>query len=610
MQVAVRGSSFLVCGVALLLLLCFFGQSTALAGPETVIAWNPSHQNDTAVGWHEYVVCGDITQRAMALLEGEFTNVLCWETGMGLTTRNYPALQSETDMANAANADIFIAVHTNTGAASGVLGNYWYSDGASGHYAEDVLVSVADTMEMKFHYARGRADVFVLDPVNNHAPIRVLLELGDSESDRKLLSSEAGRQKLAEALAAAVRKFTPPAMRHQETDSRIAYTGSWTSFKTSGASGGSYTYADSAASATITFNGTRLEWVATTGTTMGRASVTLDGGDPIAVDLHSATTRRQVKVWSTGELSDAPHMVAITWTGDSSAASVGTRVNIDAVEVNGSLTYAGEPPAPSPTRFQQTNAKIVYAGAWVPFSVSGASGGSYSYAASAASATVRFEGTQLDWVATTGLTMGRAGVSLDGGDVVSADLYSATTLRQQKVWSTGTLAPGQHTVVITWTGQPSASGGARINIDAFDVLGSLVQAPAPSLYEQNDSRIAYAGTWSSLVASGSSGGDYFYADSAATATVAFTGTSLDWIATKGVTMGRAYVSLDGAPPVLVDLYNPSVARRQNVWSTGILASGAHTVCITWTGQRSVAGGGTRVNIDAVVVDGTLIQAGS
>ena len=75
-------------------------------------------------------------------------------------------------------------------------------------------------------------------------------------------------------------------------------------------------------------------------------------------------------------------------------------------------------------------------------------------------------------------------------------------------------------------------------------------------------------------------------------------------------MGRAYVSLDGAPPVVRDLYNPSVARRQDVWSTGTLASGAHTVCITWTGQRSVAGGGTRVNIDAVAVEGVRIQAGS
>src|SRR5450756_1655947 len=53
--------------------------SPALAAPETVIAWIPSHQDDNGTnGWHEYQVCGDIVQRTMALLP-DFTNVLCWE---------------------------------------------------------------------------------------------------------------------------------------------------------------------------------------------------------------------------------------------------------------------------------------------------------------------------------------------------------------------------------------------------------------------------------------------------------------------------------------------------------------------------------------------------
>jgi hypothetical protein len=74
----------------------------------TVIAWQPSHQDDTGTnGWHEYQVCGDITQRTMALLPG-FTNVLCWQTSMGLTTDNLAALQSEIDQENAAHAQVTI----------------------------------------------------------------------------------------------------------------------------------------------------------------------------------------------------------------------------------------------------------------------------------------------------------------------------------------------------------------------------------------------------------------------------------------------------------------------------------------------------------------------
>ena len=241
-------------------LLFMAGGSAALAGPETIIAWTPSHQNDTGSrGWHEYLVCGDITQRAMALLAGDYTNVLCWETGMGLTTRNYPALGSETAQANAAGAQIFIAVHVNSGAASGVLGEYYRGDSTSARYAEHLLRSVAATMGMKYWYTSARTDLFVLDPANNHAPVRVLLELGDAAADRALLSSDAGRQRMAEALAQAVRDYTPPPSRYEQGDTYLAYTGKWTASSTSSASGGSFRYAN-ASGASVTLPSTARIW--------------------------------------------------------------------------------------------------------------------------------------------------------------------------------------------------------------------------------------------------------------------------------------------------------------------------------------------------------------
>lgn len=172
----------------------------------TVIAWNPSHQDDTGTdGWHEYAVCGDIAKRTMALLPG-FKNVLCWETGMGLTSSSSGALKAECEKANDANAQIFIAVHVNGGAQSGLSGTYYEGDALSAGYAEALLKSVAATMGMTFHYVRPRSNLFVLNPAKNDARIRVLLELGDNEADRELLGSEDGRQKLAAALAKAVKE--------------------------------------------------------------------------------------------------------------------------------------------------------------------------------------------------------------------------------------------------------------------------------------------------------------------------------------------------------------------------------------------------------------------
>jgi N-acetylmuramoyl-L-alanine amidase len=179
----------------------------------TVIAWNPSHQDDTGTdGWHEYLVCGAIANKTMALLPG-FTNVLCWETGMGLTSDSGAALKSECDKANAAGAEVFIAVHINGGGGSGYAGYYYTGDSSSASYVDALLKSVAASMGKTLRYVKPRSNLFVLDPANNHARLRVLLELGDNATDRKKLTSAAGQQKLAEALAKAVKENNPSDFR-------------------------------------------------------------------------------------------------------------------------------------------------------------------------------------------------------------------------------------------------------------------------------------------------------------------------------------------------------------------------------------------------------------
>ena len=199
--------------------------SPVVAGTGTVIAWNPSHQDDTGPnGWYEYAVCGEIAQLTMALLP-DFTNVLSWETGTGLASRSESALESECDQAKAAHAQIFIAVHVNGGAASGFTGLYHTGDSPSAHYAEALLRSVAATMGMTFFDVKPRSDLFVLDPANNQAPIRVLLELGDNVADRALLVSEKGQRRLAAALAKAVDENVPSTFRYEQGAARLAYTG-------------------------------------------------------------------------------------------------------------------------------------------------------------------------------------------------------------------------------------------------------------------------------------------------------------------------------------------------------------------------------------------------
>ena len=82
-----------------------------------------------------------------------------------------------------------------------------------------------------------------------------------------------------------------------------------------------------------------------------------------------------------------------------------------------------------------------------------------------------FTGTYLAWIATAGITLSRAWVSLDGGTAVNINLARTAVAYQQSVWNTGALVSGKHTVKIWW--DPSNAASKYISVDAFDLLGSL-----------------------------------------------------------------------------------------------------------------------------------------
>ncbi len=73
-------------------------------------------------------------------------------------------------------------------------------------------------------------------------------------------------------------------------------------------------------------------------------------------------------------------------------------------------------------------------------------------------------------------------MTLDGSAPVVVDLYNSGTLSQQRVWNSGTLVSGNHTIKIEWTGTKNASATATaIGVDAIEVLGSLTQAAAAAV---------------------------------------------------------------------------------------------------------------------------------
>jgi beta-N-acetylhexosaminidase len=273
------------------------------------------------------------------------------------------------------------------------------------------------------------------------------------------------------------------------------------------------------------------------------------------------------------------------------------------------LVSSGVATAAASTLYQQNSSMLIYSGTWTASSSTPASGGSFRYAnTSGSSMTAYFNGTSLAWIAKKSNVYGKARVTLDDEAPVLVDLYSASTMWKQTVWSTGTLTSGYHRVKIEWTGQKrTASRGTNINVDALEIDGAPTSAP--TRYQQTDTRLSFTGKWTTSSTTSASGGTFGLANSTrSSVTVKFTGVCLVWIAKKSPAYGKASVSVDGGPAVTVNLYNSTTVWRQQVWRTKWLTSGTHSVTISWTGTKSAAATATNINVDSFDILGKPLPA--
>jgi hypothetical protein len=266
-------------------------------------------------------------------------------------------------------------------------------------------------------------------------------------------------------------------------------------------------------------------------------------------------------------------------------------------------TYADDFTYLAVGRYEQSDWRVFYSGKW-RVRRGAFSGGSYSYTSTKrSSVTVCFYGTQLDLIATKARTSGIASVSVDGGWPVSVDLYYPTTLPQQRVFGTGTLANGLHRVEITYArAKNRAARGYAINIDAMDIVGALV---GNNRYQENDGRVVYAGSWWTAWNGSYSGWGSSIANSAGSVTIPFNGVRCSLIGTKSRGSGKAVVYIDGNYLGLIDLYNYRTRHNQVLWTSAFLPAGDHTVTIGWTGGKNRRSRGTSINVDAVEIVGSL-----
>ena len=144
--------------------------------------------------------------------------------------------------------------------------------------------------------------------------------------------------------------------RYQQNAAQLTYTGTWSVGSATAASGGSYRYANASGHGGdrhLQRHVPRLDQPRKR-PTYGIATVSVDGGAPVTVDLYNDVGAVSAEGLGNGHSTAGYHTVRIEWTGTRNAAATNTNIGVDAFDVAGTLV-GGDPrradrPAPGLAR--------------------------------------------------------------------------------------------------------------------------------------------------------------------------------------------------------------------------------------------------------------------
>ena len=418
----------------------------------------------------------------------------------------------------------------------------------------------------------------------------------------------AGNITTSAAIAVTVSNSVPPppsvTTRYENTDPAIVFTpGSaagpppnwWHGSRSRGwsAETASFNRSDGAR-ATFTFTGTSVTWIGFRAPWAGIGKVYVDGASHGEIDLYQPTEQSQSRIFTAAGLAPGTHTIVVESTGRKNPSALDQAVVVDAFDVG-----PAAPPTVLGTRIEDSSPDLVFGPGWATATMSNAWSGGTAAASSTvgARATVTFTGTTVTLIGFRGPGTGIAQVYLDGAFHSSVDTYSPTEI-QAPIFMDTNLVPGRHEMIVEVSGQKNAlATGYTLVVDAFDVR---------SRFEDADAAVAYSGAWvtdmndawSGTSANYGSGSTARSATAGARATFTFTGTSVQWISTRGPDRGIARVSLDGGPVADVDAYASTKQLAATLFSAQGLAAGAHTLVVEVSGLKNAAATNAFVFVDA------------
>jgi hypothetical protein len=165
-----------------------------------------------------------------------------------------------------------------------------------------------------------------------------------------------------------------------------------------------------------------------------------------------------------------------------------SQVNIIAPGVSptpcpGYAVPSASPSAPPDTSVTRVEDELfTYFGAWTAYLASPQfpkSGiGDHASAITGAAYGILFTGSEVRLYGAKAPYHGIATVRIDGSVPFDVDLYAAIRVDQTLVWSSGTLVPGVHRVLVTVSGRKNAaSSDFSVNADRIDLVGGAFIPP-------------------------------------------------------------------------------------------------------------------------------------
>jgi hypothetical protein len=384
---------------------------------------------------------------------------------------------------------------------------------------------------------------------------------------------------------------TTPQRRIEETDTAVAYTGGWQHGNGGEAwSGGTAALATGigpAAQATLTFNGSAVNWVGFKGPQTGIANVYLDGTFMTAVDTYVATKQVGAVLFSAGGLAPGPHTLTVTATGTKNPLSTDPFVIVDAFDVHESAPTLDITP-PEVTITSPPGAVAV-------------------------SGTTPIAATAGDG---TGTGVAAVQFFADGVQVGPEDTMAPYSV----AWNTTIVADGVHTLRAL---ARDVAGNTIFSAPIAITVANATPLPVPTAtrFEDTDPSIAYtpglpasgqppawdhgsrSRTWSNVTAS-------FNRSAGARAIFRFSGTSVTWIGFRAFWAGIANVYLDDVFVGEIDLFLPPCTAEQRiqgcvdeevavpVFAAAALAPGNHVLQVEVTGRKNSAAVDYAVVVDA------------